>query len=423
MPFLKGMKLKMQRVIFHIDANSAFLSWSAVKLLKEGKEDIRNVPSVVGGDESKRHGIVLAKSIPAKAYGITTGEALFTARQKCRELIVVSPEYELYTSFSDAMAELLSFYSPIMQRYSVDECFLDYTGMEPHFGKPLDAANMIRERIKNELGFTVNVGIGPNKLLAKMASELKKPDKTHCIFHNDIKEKMWPLPIEELFMLGYSTAKELHKVGIHTIEALANTDISILIRLFKDCRGKMLYAFANGLDNSPVMQNSLIPVKGFSNSTTTSSDVTTIEDAKKVLLSLCDTVTYRLRKQQFNARVIALELKSSRFEHFSMQKTLDNPSDSLTEIYEHSLDILNNLWNGEPLRALGVRLTMLNPSRYIQNFLFSVPKIERLRKLDLASDKVRKKYGKEVITRATIMNYNRGNVPFNEELRGMTTGF
>ncbi len=414
----------MNKTIFHIDANSAFLSWSAVKRLSEGKEDARNIPSVVGGDEEQRHGIVLAKSMSAKAFGIKTGEPLFTARQKCKELLVLPPDYALYAQMSDALAELLSFYSPVMQRYSVDECFLDYTGLEPHFGSPLEAADMIRERIKNELGFTVNVGVGSNKLLAKMASELEKPDKTHFIYPENIKEKMWHLPVEELFMCGYATAKQLHKVGIHTIGQLATTKIELLISLFKDCRGKMLWSFANGIDSSPVLSNSLIPVKGFSNSTTVGSDILTREKALKVLLSLCETVAFRLRKQGFSARLIGIGLKNSRFEYVSKQKTIDNPVDSLLEIYNYTAELFDELWKGEPIRALGVRLSMLSSSENMQQFLFTPKTISKLRELDIASDKMRKKYGnKDIITRATILNYCHDSLPTNEEVRGMATKF
>lgn len=413
----------MSRTIFHIDANSAFLSWSAAKLVREGRDDPRLIPSVVGGSEESRHGIVLAKSVPAKVYGIKTGEPLFTARQKCPHLAVVKPDYELYTGNSNAMAKILAEYTPFLQRYSVDECFLDYTGMEPFFGKPKEAADSIRERFKNELGWTVNVGIGPNKLLAKMASELQKPDKTHIMYYEDIKEKLWVLPVEELFMLGRATAKQLHNVGIHTIGELAGTDLALLIRLFKECRGRMLWSFANGYDDSPLIPNGLIPVKGFSNSTTTPKDIKSREEALKILLSLCDTVTYRLRKQFFNARVIGIDLKNTFFEHTGKQKTLDNPADSLTEIYTHITELFDGIWDGRPLRALGVRLTSLSPNFHVQQFMYTPPIIEKLRTLDLTADKIRYKYGTAAITRAAILDFSHKKITNDDELRGVTAGF
>lgn len=393
----------MRRVIFHIDVNSAFLSWSAVKMLQNGhSQDVRTIPSVVGGDASKRRGIVLAKSISTKPYGIATGESLFSARQKCPSLTVIPPDYELYCEQSRLLCDTLKNYSPLLQRFSVDECFIDYTGMEPHFGEPEKAADLIRETIKNNYGWTVNVGIGPNKLLAKMASDFSKPDKTHTLFKDEIKDKMWPLPVAELFMVGYSTAKTLKALNINTIGELANTDIKYLERFFKS-HGRTIWQFANGFDNSPVMPNSFIPVKGFSNSTTTVRDIYSSADAKKVLLSLSDSVALRMRRQGFMAGLIGIQIKNTSFESSSMQSVIDVPTDSTMLIYSTACALFDRLWHGEPLRHLGVRVSTLSPAAVQQQYLFAPPNLDKLRNIDKAVDSIRRKYGNDSISRAASL--------------------
>ncbi|MDD4445692.1 MAG: DNA polymerase IV, partial [Eubacteriales bacterium] len=261
-------------IIFHIDANSAYLSWSAAALLERGGTlDLRTVPSVVGGSQASRHGIVLAKSIPAKKVGIKTGESLFEARQKYPKLLVVPPDYDLYMNCSDAMYGILRQYSPLIQRYSIDECFVDYTASAHRFGDPLSLAERIRERMRRELGFTVNIGISCNKLLAKMASELEKPDRIHTLFPEEIESKMWPLPVAELFMVGRATAARLARINIRTIGELAAMDRHQLRVMFKS-HGERIGQYANGIDSSPVVPNDRIVQKGIGNSMTVFYDVT-----------------------------------------------------------------------------------------------------------------------------------------------------
>lgn len=218
---------KKKKIVMHVDANSAYLSWSATSRLQHGDSlDLREIPSVVGGDPETRHGIVLAKSIPAKEYHIETGETLFTAKLKCPELVIIPPNYHLYHQCSDAMVEILREYSPVVQRFSIDECFLDFTGMELLAKDPIKTAHELKDQIKRELGFTVNIGISTNKLLAKMGGDLKKPDMVHTLFSEEIAAKMWPLPISDLFMVGRATTKKLMDRGIRTIGDLAHFDLS-----------------------------------------------------------------------------------------------------------------------------------------------------------------------------------------------------
>lgn len=285
----------MGTLIFHIDVNSAYLSWEAAYRLQQGEKlDIRTIPSVIGGDESSRHGIVLAKSISAKKYNIKTGESLYEARRKCHELAVFPPRYWLYMQCSSAMHEILEEYTPIIQKFSVDESFLDFSNMENLYPDYMKLAETIKERIKRELGFTVNIGISNNKLLAKVASDLKKPDKIHTLFPDEIEKKMWPLSVEDLYMVGRATVPKLHKLNINTIGDLASYDVDILKNILKS-HGELIWNYANGIDNSKVRKSNYIEMKGIGNSTTISFDVEDRETAHKVLLSLCETVGMRLR--------------------------------------------------------------------------------------------------------------------------------
>ena len=208
-----------ESLIFHIDVNSAFLSWEAayrLHILGE-KIDLREIPAVIGGDKEQRHGIVLAKSIPAKKYNIHTGEAIVSALRKCPDLFVLPPNYEMYVKASKAFIAILSEVSPNVEQYSIDEAFIDMSGTKLLYGSPTILANNLRERIKQELNFTVNIGVSCNKLLAKMAGELKKPDLVHTLYPDEIKKKMWPLPVAELFYIGRATERKLYSLGIRTI--------------------------------------------------------------------------------------------------------------------------------------------------------------------------------------------------------------
>jgi DNA polymerase-4 len=321
------MTVNNKRLIFHIDVNSAYLSWEAVYRLQQGAEiDLRTIPSVVGGDVESRHGIVLTKSIPAKKYGIQTGETLFTARQKCPDLVVVPPHYELYMLCSNAMVNILKEYTPTIQRYSVDECFLDFTNMENFYKDPIELAHTIKDRIKNELGFTTSIGVSNNKLLAKMGSDLKKPDAVTTLFPNEMKGKMWPLPVEDLFMVGRATAPKLHSLNIYTIGDLAQHDVDILKIKLKSF-GIMLWEYANGIEDSEVRKSNYMDIKGIGNSTTISFDVTDKYTAHLVLLSLCEMVGMRLRDSGNCCRLISVSIKTNGFIQYSHQKKLFSPTD------------------------------------------------------------------------------------------------
>jgi DNA polymerase-4 len=394
----------MSKLIFHVDVNSAYLSWEATYRLQQGEElDIRLIPSVVGGDEESRHGIVLAKSTPAKKFNIQTGETLFNARMKCPELVTVPPRYWLYMQCSKAMHEIFQEYTPQIQRFSVDESFLDFSDMEHLYPDYIELAESIRERIKRELGFTVNIGISNNKLLAKVASDFKKPDRIHTLFPHEIKQKMWPLPIEDLFMVGRATAKKLYSININTIGELANYELKILKDIFKS-HGELIWNYANGIDNSEVRKSNYIEMKGIGNSTTIAFDVEDKDTAHKVLLSLSETVSMRLRDSKNCCNVISVSIRGSDLICYSRQKKIDMATDSTNKIFEVVCYLFDNLWKGKPIRHLGVQVTDFCGNDFVQCSLLESFDSEKASKLDKAIDEIRMKYGKEAIVRSCFLH-------------------
>ena len=393
----------MSRIIFHIDVNSAYLSWTAVSLLEKGEPtDLRTIPSIIGGSTEDRHGIVLAKSTPAKKYGIVTGEPIVHALQKCPNLVVYPPDFALYSRCSRAMFDILSEYSDRIEPFSVDEGFLDYTGMESLFGAPIETAKAIQKRIFEELGFTVNIGISTNKLLAKMAGELKKPNQCITLFPEEIETKLWPLPIEELFMVGRRTAPRLRKMGIRTIGELAAYPPLLLEKEFKSF-GRLLHAYANGIDDSPVASaDAVSESKSIGNSTTTPFDVTDHETAHKILLALSETVSMRLRQEKLCAEEIAVTLKTADFKIYSHQKQMINAIDCTNAVYAAAAESFDEVWKGEPLRLLGVRAGKLCKEDCVQLSLLGQD-WSKQKKADAAMDAIRKKYGKNSIQRSTFL--------------------
>ena len=392
-----------RRLIFHVDANSAYLSWEAVRRLQHGDRlDLRSVPAVVGGNPETRHGIVLTKSIPAKNYGIETGESVFSARAKCPELIIVPPDYYLYMQCSKAFGDILREYSPLVEQYSIDEYFLDYTGMVKALGDPLETAYRLKEQIKQELGFTVNIGISSNKLLAKMGSELKKPDMVHTLFPEEMPYKMWPLPVEELFGVGRATAPKLKERGILTIGDLASADPRHL-KLFLKSYGYLLWNFANGRDASSVRPDRRVLIKGIGNSTTIPFDVDDRQTASLVLLSLVENVGARLRQAEYLAGLVSVSIRNKEFYSYSHQRKLFMPTDSTNKIHETACQLFNEIWHQEPIRHLGVRVAELCTNSLLQTSIFE-ENIEKQRAMDRAVDEIRSRYGLKSVMRASFLH-------------------
>lgn len=359
----------MTRIIFHVDVNNAFLSWTAVNLLKNGYEkDIRTIPSVIGGDEEKRHGIVLAKSPIAKKYGVVTAETLYSARKKCPNLEIYAPDYEYYMEMSSKFYHYLKEYTPIIAQVSVDECFMDLSDTNYLYDDILKLAYKIKNDIKEQFGFTVNVGIANNKLCAKMASDFEKPDKVHTLFDYEVKDKMWPLPVGDLLFIGKSSVKELERLGIHTIGDLANYDELKLQKYFKNRAHDMILA-ARGIDNSKVEieENER---KCISISRTLPFDTLDEKFLKKILLNMANQVGIRARKMDLSASTVAITFKTKSFKPFSHQLKLVNATNNTMDIYHALLKLYDEIPKKEEFRSIGVRLADLESKKREQISLF-----------------------------------------------------
>ena len=396
-------------IVFHIDVNSAFLSWTAVQMLKDGKDDIRLVPSVISGDPEKRTSVVLAKSIPAKKYNIKTGEPISMALRKCKDLVIAPPDFQLYSKLSKAFMNICREYTPTLEKFSIDECFLDMSGMDKVFPDIIATAYEIKDRIRTELGFTVNVGVGSNKLLAKMASDFEKPDKVHTLFDYEIKEKMWTLPVRDLLYLGKATAEKLDKLYIKTIGDLAQTDIRTLKSLVGNKASEQLHNFANGIDDDLVSSEPR-EVKSYGHSITVEENVTDKETAYRLLLSLTDASASRMRASGVKAYCVSVSIRDNNFNNKSHQKHFNTPTDITYDIYEEVKRLFDEVWNGNaPLRLLGVTLSEVTNESEEQLTLFNsdFSHTEKKQKVDAAVDAIRNRFGDSKLVLGSTMHTQR----------------
>ena len=408
----------MESLIFHIDVNSAFLSWTALSLLEQGETtDLREIPAIIGGDVKKRHGVVLAKSTSAKKYGIQTGEPIVNAFKKCPSLKIAPPDHAMYRERSRKLMEYLSSICPEIEQVSIDECYMNFSPVAHLYPGYLEAAATIKDSIYEKFHFTVNIGISDRKVLAKMASDFQKPNLIHTLFSYEIKEKMWPLTVDNLFMCGHSSVEQLRKLEILTIGDLANADPQILVSHLKS-HGLTLWEFANGIDNSKV-EPLPVQAKGIGNSTTVSKDIESEEDAFKILMQLAESVGSRLRKENQLAGMISCEIKYNTFQSVSHQTTLFSPTNSTTLIYETACRLFNELWNGTPIRLLGIRTSKLcDPSEPVQLNLFDmmtsddsaskknsehIHRNQKQKNLDKAIDNIKNKYGENAVIRGSLL--------------------
>lgn len=395
----------MENIIFHIDVNSAFLSWEAVYRLahRGGTLDLRDVPSAVGGDITLRHGIILAKSIPAKDCGVKTGQTIAEAKKQCPNLMLVPANYGLYEECSAAFMDILREYSDIVEQFSIDEAFVDMSASCHLFGTPENTAREIKDRIRDELGFTVNIGVSDIKMLAKMASDFRKPDLVHTLYQREIRQKMWPLPVSEMFFVGRATAKKLFSMGIKTIGELAQSDPAWLKAVLQK-QGEVIWGFANGVDLSPVLAQPL-PNKGYGNSTTAPFDVTDTETAGRILLALSETVGNRLRSDGVKIQVVSVGIRYYDLSYFSHQRVLDAPTDLTIEIYNAARGLFLELWDSRRIRHLGVHTSRAkkdDPGR--QMSLFDEIDYEKLAVMDRTVDAIRDRFGIDSVKRAVFLN-------------------
>lgn len=401
-----------ERIIFHIDVNNAFLSWTAVLLLKNGyKQDIRKIPSIIGGDESQRHGIVLAKSPIAKKYGIVTAETLYQARKKCPSLQCFPANFEWYQEKSKELMNYLSQYSPLIEQFSVDECFIDMTGTNYLYKNYEELAYKIKDEVKEKFGYTVNVGIANNKLCAKMASDFEKPDKVHTLYSNEITSKMWPLPVGDLFMVGKKTAEALNKLNINTIGDLANADIKLLEKHFKN-QSIYLKQSALGIDESKVSPRKE-QTTSISTTETLPYDYTDEEKLKEILFRQTEEVTRQLRQKKQFARTVAVIFKNNQFVNYSAQAKLPTETNITKEIYKLVVEIFDKNYKKDPIRLIGVRLADLTNKKEKQITLFE-DEVEEEEKEDVFQqtlDNINNKFGKSLIAPASLklISKNKSN--------------
>lgn len=371
--------------------------------MKEGLPDLREIPSCIGGDPKSRRGIVVAKSIPAKKYGVTTGEPVSMALRKCPELVCVPGDFTLFETCSRAFKKICASYAPVMESFSIDEVFLDMSGTEKIYPDPVKLAHEIKDRIREELGFTVNIGIGTNKLLAKMASDFEKPDKVHTLFPAEIPTKMWPLPVRDLLFLGKASEQKLIKAGIKTIGEMARYPETEIQRLLGEKTGHQLYEYANGRDDSPV-RGEREEAKGYSAETTTEEDIVTYEQAFSLLLAQCDVVAARMRKDGKKCSCVSVTYRMLDFRTRSHQKKLGNPTDVTEEIFVQVKNLLYECWQCQPLRLIGVALTDLTSDDFRQMSLFeNTENHEKQKKVDGVVDDIRKRFGNGMIVRGSTM--------------------
>lgn len=398
----------MKRLIFHIDVNSAFLSWEAARRVKKGEDDLRLIPSAIGGDPESRRGVVLAKSIPAKKYNIKTGEPIGMALRKCPSLVITPPDFRLYSKCSKAFKDICRAYAPVVEEFSIDECFLDFTGTKKVYPDSIALAYEIKDKIKNELGFTVNVGIGENKLCAKMASDFEKPDKVHTLFPEEIPTKLWTLPVGDLLFIGSSTAKKLTDMGIRTIGELGAYDVNALRSVLGDKMSLQCHNYANGIDNSPVKAERE-EAKSYSNSVTLEDDVKTDEAAHAILLALSDSVSRHMRSDCAMAYSVSVTIRYLDFKNKSHQCQLSSPIDTTKAVYGTAKKLLSEMWqNHKPLRLMSITLSNLTKDKTagVQMSLFGEAENlnnERDEKLDKTLDSIRGRFGSGIVQRGTVM--------------------
>lgn len=390
----------MEKQILHVDVNNAFLSWTAVEMLKQGNEiDIRQIPAIIGGDESKRSGIVLAKSMKAKECGVKTADTIYQAKIKCPNLKIFPSNFPIYRKYSNQLYQLLLEYTDKIERFSIDECFLDMTNYLRN-DTLLNKGYEINRRVREELGFTVNVGVANNKLLAKMASDFTKPDRVHTLWKEEIPQKMWTLPVSELFMLGKKTVPKLYNMQIKTIGDLARTDKTKLEKKFGK-HGTLMWEYANGIDNSEVKYLPEKP-KCIGNSVTLPKNISDMDKLEEIVLTISEQVAYRLRKEKLYANTVNVQLRTKNFEDTSHQKKLPEATDTTKQIYITAKELLHEMYRkGQEIRLVGVRVDNLTDKKDEQISLFNTNKNEKQEKLDQVIDQLKNKYGYDSVTRAT----------------------
>lgn len=356
--------------------------------MMEGKPDIRLVPSVVSGDPNDRRSIITAASIPAKKLGIKTAQPVSMALRTCPSLVLVRGDWEWYKRCSEGFISICRSYSPVLQQFSIDECFIDMS-LRCTPENAVAMATRLKDQVKNSLGFTVNVGIGNNKLLAKMASDFEKPDKVHTLWENEVQEKMWPLGVRDLLWVGKKTEERLTAYGIHTIGDLAKLGMGSLTRLVGQKFAVQLHENANGRDDSPV-ETEVAEAKSYSAERTFSKDYTDPKDIDRALFNVACIVAHRIRRDDFRASTVSMFIKHKDFTVQQKQTSLSQPTDITAVILNEARRMLTEIWDGiTPIRQVGLGVSKLTHESYEQMSLFEDPKLEYYREWDRQYDEQR----------------------------------
>ena len=398
----------MERTILHCDCNSFFASVETAL-----NPSYRNVPMAVCGSQEDRHGIVLAKNEKAKKYGIQTAETVYSAKKKCPSLVIASPHYKEYERYSKMVNAIYAEYTDKVEPFGIDESWLDVTASRRVFGSGEEIAELIRQRVKKELGITVSIGVSFNKVFAKLGSDYKKPDAVTVISRDNFEQIVYPLPASDLLFVGKRTTEELLKIGVKTIGDLANTSKDMLKHKFGKM-GEMLSDYANGLDESPVGADDDHEVKSISNGFTFRHDLVTREDSRIGLDFLCEEIGAKLRSKSLKCNTVALSIKDTRLKTIQRQRPLKNATDISREISALAYEILCDEWNENiPIRMLTVSVTGLvdATSSFTQLDLFTHPDDllrDRDKKREETIDAIRKRYGTDSISSCAFYDTDIG---------------
>lgn len=405
---------KKGRVILHIDMNAFYASVHEA----EEPEKYKGKPLAVAGNPELRKGIIVTSSYAARKRGVRTGMQVSQALKLCPELVLIRPDFDLYRQYSRQFMRIAYSYSPLVEAMSIDECFVDITGSK-QFGTPLEIARELQRRIREEVGLPCSIGIAPNKLLAKMASDMKKPNGITVLRLRDVPTVLWDKPCSALFGIGGRTADRLAKLGIHTIGQLAQADESFLTSQF-GVLGSWMKRAANGQDDSPVNPEPE-PNKSIGHSTTLPHDLVEEDEARRVFLNLADQVCRRLRRQQLLAHTVQIAIRDPNMKTITRSLTLDTPTEDTDEVYKHAWYLFERHWpKGKPVRLLGVTLQNLADKKEvpIQLDLFEYERQPKQERLNQILDRLRDKYGEDAVLTAGMLGDDPSALIRNHKARG-----
>lgn len=393
------------RVILHADLNSFYANVECLY-----RPELRLKPVAVSGDADSRHGIILTKNEPAKRFGIKTGEAIWQARQKCPDLVVLKADYAKYLRYAQMTRRILADYSDQVEPFGLDEAWVDVTGTMPVRGNGAQVADLIRQRIREELGLTCSIGVSYNKIFAKLGSDMKKPDATTVLSPDNYRERVWPLPVSELLYVGPSTRKRLNRVGIRTIGMLAAMRLQDA-RYLLGKWGETLWSFAGGFDQSPVQTSDTRDViKSVGNSTTTPRDLVSLDDVRLIITVLSESVAARLRSYGLKCSTVQIYVRDNRLLSIERQQKMGTSTDLAGTLVRQAMTLFQQHWTWErPIRSLGVRgCDLVTSSGLVQLSMFADQQDDqRQKELEATLDKIRHRYGYFSVQRGLMLSDRR----------------